>query len=259
MRSRGHASESESERMERIYHETQVSSMCGVHCLNTLLQCNAFNEVDLATIGHELDAREREVMAEGGIESEEYLKFVAGSSNNVDEAGNFSVEVLREALKVYNLSMTRWQSGKSEPHTECAFICNLREHWLTVRRLGSEWYNLNSLSSSPERISAFYLSAFLGQLSTEQYTIFSIEGQLPLGDESSGMAPSGKWWTQEEMDRAKAKRESGGGGGADFGEALKNTLKAMQGGLATATSQVGEALGIGARRQSAAADEDEDL
>ena len=59
---------------ERVYHETQVMSMCGVHCLNTLLQANAFNEVDLAQIAHELDRREREVMAEGGITSEDYLK-----------------------------------------------------------------------------------------------------------------------------------------------------------------------------------------
>mmetsp|Transcript_14023 Transcript_14023/g.39670 ORF Transcript_14023/g.39670 Transcript_14023/m.39670 type:complete len:88 (+) Transcript_14023:3695-3958(+) len=58
----------------RVYHETQVMSMCGVHCLNTLLQANAFNEVDLAQIAHELDRREREVMAEGGITSEDYLK-----------------------------------------------------------------------------------------------------------------------------------------------------------------------------------------
>ncbi len=44
-----------------VYHEQQVMSMCGVHCLNTLLQANAFTEVDLAQIAHELDRREREV------------------------------------------------------------------------------------------------------------------------------------------------------------------------------------------------------
>ena len=44
-----------------VYHEQQVMSMCGVHCLNSLLQANAFTEVDLSQIAHELDRREREV------------------------------------------------------------------------------------------------------------------------------------------------------------------------------------------------------
>jgi hypothetical protein len=31
-----------------------------------------------------------------------------------------------------------------------AFICNLREHWFTVRKLGHQWFNLNSLLSGAQ-------------------------------------------------------------------------------------------------------------
>lgn len=54
-------------------------------------------------------------------------------------------------------------------HFRCsrAFICNYRDHWLTVRKLGNQWFNLNSLLSGPELISHTYLAMFLTQLQVE--------------------------------------------------------------------------------------------
>ena len=37
------------------YHERQVGMLCGVHCLNTLLQARFYDEVALGEIGAELD------------------------------------------------------------------------------------------------------------------------------------------------------------------------------------------------------------
>jgi hypothetical protein len=48
-----------------------------------------------------------------------------------------------------------------------AFICNYRDHWFTVRRLGQQWFNLNSLLTGPELISNTYLAMFLAQLQQE--------------------------------------------------------------------------------------------
>ena len=48
--------------------------------------------------------------------------------------------------------------------TQRAFICNFREHWLTIRRLGQQWFNLNSLLTGPELISDTFLGMFLAQL-----------------------------------------------------------------------------------------------
>jgi hypothetical protein len=33
-----------------LYHEKQVAALCGVHCINTLLQGPYFNELDLAQV-----------------------------------------------------------------------------------------------------------------------------------------------------------------------------------------------------------------
>ena len=47
---------------------------------------------------------------------------------------------------------------------ERSFICNYKEHWFTVRKLGKQWFNLNSLLTGPELISDTYLALFLAQL-----------------------------------------------------------------------------------------------
>lgn len=44
-------------------------------------------------IALELDQQERAFMAEGGLESEDYLKYIAEDSGNVAADGNFSVQV----------------------------------------------------------------------------------------------------------------------------------------------------------------------
>ena len=47
-----------------------------------------------------------------------------------------------------------------------AFICNYREHWFTIRKLGNQWFNLNSLLTGPELVSNTFLSLFITQLET---------------------------------------------------------------------------------------------
>ena len=54
----------------------------------------------------------------------------------------------------------------------------LREHWFTVRRLGTQWFNLNSLLEGPELVSNTYLGEFLAQLQHEGYDIFLVTGDV---------------------------------------------------------------------------------
>jgi len=51
--------------------------------------------------------------------------------------------------------------------TQNAYICNFRDHWFSVRKLGHQWFNLNSLLTGPELISDTYLTLFLTQLQQE--------------------------------------------------------------------------------------------
>uniref|UniRef100_A0A8B9K634 ubiquitinyl hydrolase 1 n=1 Tax=Astyanax mexicanus TaxID=7994 RepID=A0A8B9K634_ASTMX len=123
-------------------------------------------------------------MAEGGVLSEEYRTFLQQPSGNMDDSGFFSIQVISNALGVWGLELILFNSREYqrlmiEPVNEKAFICNYKEHWFTVRKLGQQWFNLNSLLTGPELISDTYLALFLAQLQQEGYSIFVIRGNLP--------------------------------------------------------------------------------
>lgn len=170
--------------MESIFHEKQEGALCAQHCLNSLLQGPYFNAVDLATIAKNLDDAERQRMAEGSVNSMEYYNFMQQPSSNMDDSGYFSIQVICKALEVWNLEMIQYNSPAAEqtrqnPVAETAYICNQQNHWLTIRKLGQQWFNLNSIKSNPELISDTYLSLLLAQLQAEGYSIYVIVGTFP--------------------------------------------------------------------------------
>jgi len=129
---------------------------------------------------------ERNRMGEMGEDSPEYLRFIQQPSSNMDDSGFFSVQVISKALEVWGLELVPLNSSnpaavraKASAISATAYICNYREHWFTIRRLGSQWFNLNSLLEGPELVSNTYLGEFLAQLQQEGYDIFLVTGQLP--------------------------------------------------------------------------------
>ncbi|KAM5274255.1 ataxin-3 isoform 4-T4 [Ctenodactylus gundi] len=105
-------------------------------------------------------------------------------SGNMDDSGFFSIQVISNALKVWGLELIlfnspEYQRLRIDPINEKSFICNYKEHWFTVRKLGKQWFNLNSLLTGPELISDTYLALFLAQLQQEGYSIFVVKGDLP--------------------------------------------------------------------------------
>ncbi|EFJ43953.1 hypothetical protein VOLCADRAFT_95901 [Volvox carteri f. nagariensis] len=196
-----------------LYHEKQVAALCGVHCLNTLLQGPYFNEIDLAQIAQGLDELERALVGDGAL---------GEGSGNVAMDGMFSIQVLSRALESWGLQVVSLESEearqyKAAPTTATAFICNLHEHWFTLRRVaGEEWWNFNSLWVRQRRagqgragseiiaaatacfwpLSIFYLQAFLDTLREEGWTIF-VPGSLDQLPNTTG-----RWWIAEEPTRA---------------------------------------------------------
>ncbi|KAB0368974.1 hypothetical protein FD755_018979, partial [Muntiacus reevesi] len=166
------------------FHLSQEGSLCAQHCLNNLLQGEYFSPVELSSIAHQLDEEERMRMAEGGVTSEDYRTFLQQPSGNMDDSGFFSIQVISNALKVWGLELIlfnspEYQRLRIDPINERSFICNYKEHWFTVRKLGKQWFNLNSLLTGPELISDTYLALFLAQLQQEGYSIFVVKGDLP--------------------------------------------------------------------------------
>ncbi|KOC67402.1 Ataxin-3, partial [Habropoda laboriosa] len=164
----------------------QEGFLCAQHCLNALLQGPYFNAVDLAIFGQQMDEEERLRMAESGVDSEDYKLFLEQPSGNMDDSGYFSVQVISSALKVWGLELIPYNSTESaaimaqnDPLQMKAYICNYKGHWFTIRKIGRQWFNLNSVLNGPELISDTYLSMYLAQLLQEGYSIFIVIGTLP--------------------------------------------------------------------------------
>eukprot|EP00484_Ammonia_sp_Unknown_P006871 CAMPEP_0197074188 /NCGR_PEP_ID=MMETSP1384-20130603/210983_1 /TAXON_ID=29189 /ORGANISM="Ammonia sp." /LENGTH=467 /DNA_ID=CAMNT_0042513029 /DNA_START=86 /DNA_END=1489 /DNA_ORIENTATION=+ len=200
----------------RIYHEHQSSQLCARHCLNNLLQGPYFTEFDLSKIALDLDKEEQALLAQDGDENNGLVEWLKHNqqSQNVSDDGNFSIQVLRRALDNLGLSIIHLGhkdvvEAQQHPEKETGFICNLQAHWFAVRRIGGQWYNLNSLSGLPETkakpttISNFYLSAFLSTLQNDGYSIFVVRSDnwphLHSYDAHQLLPPYAKWYLATEI------------------------------------------------------------
>ncbi|EJU04355.1 Josephin-domain-containing protein [Dacryopinax primogenitus] len=171
--------------LPHVYHEKQEpgTMTCGQYALNALLQGHYFGEEDLANIGRGLDHAEHHIEVDAS----------GRASSNVDETGFFSVQVLEQALQVWNLSLDNWRSAEmrpfnSRPEDQFAFVLNHAQHWFIIRRFGPPpgyWYNLNSFHDA-QWLSHTYLGMFLNQAETEGYTIFAVR---PLNPEAPNAIP----------------------------------------------------------------------
>ena len=71
----------------------QEGSLCAQHCLNALLQGNYFTAVDLAELARQLDDDERSHMAEAGVQSDEYRRFLEVSEHTIYQNDSHTREV----------------------------------------------------------------------------------------------------------------------------------------------------------------------
>jgi signal recognition particle GTPase len=112
-----------------LYHEVQESKLCGVHCVNTVLQGPFFSELDLAAVAAELDKSEMQMGISGALDHRHHYaqlpSFSAPSSSsaspsfscglgdevssNVSADGNFSIQVF-----THSHALTRLTNGSLE-------------------------------------------------------------------------------------------------------------------------------------------------
>ena len=106
-------------------------------------------------------------------------------STNVDDDGNYNVQVLSEALKIYGAELMPLKNKEAVKRLQSqdieAFIFNSSTHWFAIRKIDGIWFNLNSTNSlpGPEIISDFYLSAFIQGTEDIGYTNFMLQ-KLPI-------------------------------------------------------------------------------
>ena len=156
-----------------VYFEKQKSDrLCGLHCLNALLQGPFFNVGQLSEIALELDKKEKNLYDKNGVDS------------NVDLDGNFNIQVLTKALNGCNCIIKNVKQNEisnilnnNNTNQNFGFIFNSIGHWFAIRKIENIWFNLNSTNSSPgpEIISDFYLSAFIQGAEDIGYTNFLVK------------------------------------------------------------------------------------
>jgi ataxin-3 len=91
-----------------LYHEPQLSSLCGVHALNNLLQGPYFGAGDLAEVGARIDATEARLL-HGSAYTDRPL-----SARHVDAySGDFSIEVSH--LRAQHVAVWRFALRSHHP------------------------------------------------------------------------------------------------------------------------------------------------
>ena len=180
-----------------IYHERQEALLCGQHALNNLLQAPLLSAGHLAEIAHQLDDLELKYMAqnnEGGVHSKDYIRRLQEGSNNVDAAGNFSIQVLKQALAQFLETTTTSTNVDSLPHYQPSllkdhglsdvtqiqgFLCHKSDHWFAIRQIAGRFFNLNSTLEQPEPVSHFHLGTEMENFKAQGYTVFCVIEGLP--------------------------------------------------------------------------------
>jgi ataxin-3 len=162
-------------------------NMCALHAINSLLQGAYFTATVLANIGYELDSQEMALIespsTEGHGIADDY-----NSWSNFDPTGNYSIQVITVALSYFQLELIplnssnpRAISSRQCTCNEQAFLCHKNNHWFTLRKFGTRWFNLNSLYPGPEEVhhDGIQLSLFATKESIEDFTgIFIVNGNL---------------------------------------------------------------------------------
>lgn len=185
-----------------VYFEKQGtdSSLCAMHALNALLQGPRFSEFDLSKIARELDEKESQIMSESGRDSRDFLEYIVKDSENVGLDGNFNIQVITHACSKLGLHCFPLKNqifdSKFDLDKEQAFLCHMDSHFFILRRIKGEWYNLNSLLPKPERMTDFYLRAYLESIVKDpKCSIYAIQGNLEQvsTQKSSKSSTTGQW------------------------------------------------------------------
>jgi hypothetical protein len=89
-------------------------------------------------------------------------------------------QVLEKALSDWDIAITPLEhpdmkSFRRHPTNAAGYICNLRQHWFTLRPINGEWWDLNSLLPAP----APAQEGFIDVLMSQMCIIYVVRGWLP--------------------------------------------------------------------------------
>lgn len=181
---------------DAMYHERQVARFCGLHAVNNMLQRKAYRHQELDAMEEELGAFDEEVRRWNCARLT--LWCLCQSVGRID----FGVQTLTLALARQGLEL-QWfdrrkqlaelklddpvlvgvilnlQVATSLLRRVCSCTCcgsNSSRHWLSIRRMGDVFYNLNSTLRKPQSLGGTEatLAWLQGELTSEQSCVFRV-------------------------------------------------------------------------------------
>lgn len=157
-----------------IYHEKQVAAMCAVHCVNNMLQGPVFQYADFGRVAQQLEREEARLLGGTGMND--------GGQMRAD--GFFNVQVIQHVLTsrgflIENCAGSEGLHANMDAAKETAFILNKNEHWFALRRIGAEWFDLNSCIKVPQHFNSADVRWHVGDAVKQGYTVFVVRGPFP--------------------------------------------------------------------------------
>jgi len=165
--------------MTYVYHERQLASLCGVHCVNNLLQGPRFGPGDFAEIGVKFDRREKRLLGSKTAMTE---NCDAGA-----DGGNFSIQVLRVAIARagFRLIPAMHPDGQEMLQQDPAravgaYLVQQRDHWFALRATDTCWWDLDSLLLEPKPLEERELAQRVRRFLRNETNLFLVcGGTLP--------------------------------------------------------------------------------
>jgi len=156
-----------------VYKEDQYSAMCGMHAMNSLLQCHGESERDCESAAAELEAR---LAAETGLKDDQ--------NTFRDEHGNYNIAVLQHAFNKRHIQLTPLSHPsmdlfRQNPTAADGYLLNRANHWFAIRRVHGSFWILDSCQKLPEFCGDLHLDAKINAMQQAGYTIHVCQGMLP--------------------------------------------------------------------------------
>ena len=94
-----------------------------------------------------------------------------------NDLGNFSFQVIEEALGIFEIKLLRLEKNAGAIQNAKAFIIHLNSHWIALRKFGNDWIDLDSTLSQPKPLPRFNINSYIKSKKCRT-TVFIVEGIL---------------------------------------------------------------------------------
>ena len=268
----------------RVYFEKQMDRLCGVHCLNSLLQGPVFTQADLNKYAAELDKEESALLATDPMAAKAPRSMTIASlsnrpkSHNVDDTGYFSLGVLEKALKAkYGFAVENaarkdviQRIDREGLDHQDGFVIHLKDHWFSARAIPNanhpavrEWFFLDSLKAGPVAVSENELwGTLLGLIQSGNGNVFIITGgklPFPMAQKPPILRANQYYLNRQEIEK---RHSSAIDGGSDSGSTQLFTVvdpKAKAAGTDWSRLGAGQSLGGKSGVAPSFANDDDDI